>query len=524
MSSWEIFLKHYIHSEKLGISFDFSGINFDDQFLHSMADRVKLAYDNMNALESGEIVNIDENRQVGHYWLRNPSIAPTPELQSTIQKTVADILDFARNVHSGNIRGATGAFNSLLCIGIGGSALGPQLIGSSLGDNPKLQPYFIDNTDPDAMDRTLSKINPAYTLVVVTSKSGSTPEPRNAMLEVMEKFKETGISFSRHAVAITSDGSQLHKQAIGDGWIKTFPMFDWIGGRTSITSSVGLLPGALIGVNIEQFLAGAREMDSWTRMRDGSNPAIKLALAWYFATNGKGEKDMVVIPYKDSLSDFPKYLQQLIMESLGKEKSIDGTVVNQGISVYGNKGSTDQHSYIQQLRDGVNNFFATIIEVLQYRSGRSIEVEEGITAGDYLHGFSIGTEQALGANGRQTLVISLKQFSEFSLGMLVALYERAVGFYASFINVNAYHQPGVEAGKKAAANVLNTQKTILNVLKKNRNKSVSLDEICSKIGWQTDKKLAFKILEQLAMNNRSIERLAGDGIGNTTYKFVSQNG
>jgi glucose-6-phosphate isomerase len=248
---------------------------------------------------------------------------------------------------------------------------------------------------------------------------------------------------------------------------------------------------------------------------------MKLALSWYYAGEGRGKKDMVVIPYKDRLAEFPRYLQQLVMESLGKERSLDGEIVSQGMSVYGNKGSTDQHSYIQQLREGLNNFFVTIIEVLQCRDGESIEIEENITTGDYLHGFSIGTEQALSANGRQTMVISLKKLDEFSLGLLVALYERAVGFYASFISVNAYNQPGVEAGKAAACSVIGAQKLILTMLRKNKNNSLTLGEVCAQIGSQVDEKLAFKILEQLSHNDRGIERTAGhDGIGAIAYKFI----
>ncbi|MDR0595495.1 MAG: glucose-6-phosphate isomerase [Puniceicoccales bacterium] len=521
MSNWEAFLKNYINSEKLGVFFDFSEIGFSDEFFESMSAKVRDAYGNMAALESGATANVDENRQVGHYWLRNPNIAPTPELQEVIQSTISHILNFARDVHSGNVRGPRGVFKNLLCIGIGGSALGPQLINSSLGDHPKMKPYFIDNTDPDGIDRTLGNIELEDTLVIVTSKSGSTPEPRNGMLEIMNRFESEGLSFQRQAVAVTSMGSKLHNQATSEGWIKTFPMFDWIGGRTSITSAVGLLPGALIGVDILEFLSGAREMDSWTRMRSENNPAMRLALAWYKATEGHGKKDMVLIPYKDSLADFPKYLQQLIMESLGKEKSLNGEIVNQGISVYGNKGSTDQHSYIQQLRDGINNFFATIIEVLQCRDGKSLEVEKSITTGDYLHGFSMGTERALSANNRLTLVISLRKFNAFSLGLLIALYERTVGFYASFLGINAYHQPGVEAGKKAAAEVLALQKSILEFLRKNKNKLFHLEEISAQLGSSTDKKLTFKILEQLSHNGRSIERVAeSDAIENITYKFI----
>ena len=153
------------------------------------------------------------------------------------------------------------------------------------------------------------------------------------------------------------------------GWL-VFPLFDWVGGRTSEMSSVGLVPAMLQGIEMRDMLTGASVMDQATRSRTvKNNPAALLALSWYYAGNGKGEKDMVVLPYKDSLLLFSRYLQQLVMESLGKAQDLDGNIVNQGIAVYGNKGSTDQHAYVQQLREGVPNFFVTFIEVLKDRDG-----------------------------------------------------------------------------------------------------------------------------------------------------------
>lgn len=152
-------------------------------------------------------------------------------------------------------------------------------------------------------------------------------------------------------------GSKLDEQAKSENWLARFPMFDWVGGRTSEMSAVGLVPAALQGIDIQAMLEGAKEMDDATRVPDlKKNPAALLALSWYAVGNGRGEKDMVVLPYKDSLLLFSRYLQQLVMESLGKEKDLEGNVVHQGIAVYGNKGSTDQHAYVQQLRDGVPNF------------------------------------------------------------------------------------------------------------------------------------------------------------------------
>ena len=165
-------------------------------------------------------------------------------------------------------------------------------------------------------------------------------------------------------------------------------MWDWVGGRTSETSAVGLLPAALQGIDIDKLLAGAAACDAATRHQGiRQNPAARLALMWYYATNGRGERDMVILPYKDRLLLFSRYLQQLIMESLGKGTDLDGHHVAQGIAVYGNKGSTDQHAYVQQLREGINNFFVTFIEVREHGGADDIEVEPQITAGDYLQGF-----------------------------------------------------------------------------------------------------------------------------------------
>jgi glucose-6-phosphate isomerase len=225
-------------------------------------------------------------------------------------------------------------------------------------------------------------------------------------------------------------------------------MTGWVGGRTSVTSVVGLLPMALQGLDITAFLEGARLMDAHTRKEDTSgNAAMLMALMWHFAGDGVGKKDMVILPYKDRLTLMAKYLQQLIMESLGKEHDLDGKVVEQGIAVYGNKGSTDQHAYVQQLRDGVNNFFATFIEV---RESFTDGLREPSRAGDYLQGFLRGTRRALTDKKRPSMTLSLSNVDARSVGAFIALFERAVGYYAALVNINAYHQPGVEAGKVAA--------------------------------------------------------------------------
>ncbi len=227
---------------------------------------------------------------------------------------------------------------------------------------------------------------------------------------------------------------------------------------------------------------------------------------WHHAGGGKGLKDMVVLPYKDRLVLFSKYLQQLVMESLGKEHDLSGAVVNQGIAVYGNKGSTDQHAYVQQLRDGVNNFFATLIEVRKARKTASLEVDPGFTSGDYLQGFLRGTRKALSDKQRENITLSIEEVNAFSLGMLVALFERAVGFYASLVNINAYHQPGVEAGKKAATDFLAQLARVRDTLAAAKA-PLAAAEVAAALG--IDAEDAFHMLTHLAANGRVALTSAG---------------
>jgi glucose-6-phosphate isomerase len=361
---WQAFCDHYLRYPELGISIDFSRVRFDAGFFEKMAPLCDVAFKEMTEVEAGAIANADEQRMVGHYWLRNAALAPTAELREQIESGITAAVDFAKAVHAGDVHAPSGQpFRNVLCIGIGGSALGPQLLKHALvDDDAPVHTWFFDNTDPDGMARVLDEIGDglAQTLAIVTSKSGGTAETRNGMLQAAAAYEAKGLDFARHAVAITGDGSKLDREAVDKGWLKRFKMEDWIGGRTSLMSTVGLVPAALQGIDIAALLTGAADMDIRTRSTEvRENLSMLLALSWYSTGDGKGKKDMVVLPYKDRLELFSKYLQQLIMESLGKEKDRDGNVVNQGLAVYGNKGSTDQHAYVQQLRDGIDNFFAT---------------------------------------------------------------------------------------------------------------------------------------------------------------------
>src|SRR5439155_528422 len=252
-SLWQRFQEYFLRYADLDFSIDISRMKFPADFFEKMRPGIENAFAAMRELESGAIANPGEKRMVGHYWLRNPALAPTPELRANIEETNKRISKFAADVHAGKIADESGRpFHHILLTGIGGSALGPELVADALGSaHDPMDIYLFDNTDPDGFD-------------------------------------------------------------------------------------------------IDEFLAGAAAMDERTRIPDAAqNAAMLLALMWYYAGNGKGEKDMVILPYKDRLALFSKYLQQLVMESLGKEKDLNGNIVHQGIAVYGNKGSTDQHAYVQ---------------------------------------------------------------------------------------------------------------------------------------------------------------------------------
>jgi len=520
MSNWSRFKTHFHPYPELGLALDLSRMPFPEDFLERMEPATQRAFAAMRDLEAGAIANPDEQRRVGHYWLRDAALAPSAEISAAITDTLQAIKTFAARVHAGEICAPSGQpFTHVLVIGIGGSALGPQLVSHALGrpGQDKLSLAFFDNTDPDGIDYTLAQLKGhlAQTLVLVISKSGGTVETRNGMLEAQIAWREAGLDPSRHFVAVTGAGSKLEAVALTEAWLARFPMWNWVGGRTSELCAVGLLPAALQGIDIDALLAGAAAMDTVTRVPvTAQNPAALLALMWHFATDGKGAKDMVILPYKDRLLLFSRYLQQLVMESLGKELDLQGQVVNQGIAVYGNKGSTDQHAYVQQLREGVNNFFVTFIEVLKDRDGASLEVEPGVTTGDYLQGFYLGTRDALSEKDRASLTLTVADVSPRTLGMLIALYERAVGLYASLVGINAYHQPGVEAGKKAATGVIALRRQLATAL---TSEPRTAEQLATAMG--ADAELTFKILEHLAANGQ-ITKTTAEPWFDSTYRAV----
>ncbi len=448
--------KYTIVDGESGFSLSVAGMNFTDEDLGELSQKLASAHSEMKKIESGEIKNPDEHRKVTHFTDRSMYCG---------SQLFSEVENFAENIRTGKIVGSTGKkFDSLVVNGIGGSALGPQLMQfaingpywNELSESKKkgnLKIYFLDNTDTAGIADIEEILDLETTLIANISKSGGTQETKNNMISLRNVYKKAGLEFAGHACAITMKGSSLDDLARDNKWLKILEMAESIGGRTSETSIVGHLPAALTGVDFKKFLLGACHMDSLTRKPDYTrNPAYLLAAMWHIAGSGKGDRNMVIVPYSDRLILLSRYFQQLVMESIGKEKDLDGNIVHQGINVFGNKGGTDAHAFIQQLNDGRDDFFVTFIEVMKDR--QELPISEGITMGDYLHAFQAGLTGALSSKKRQVIEICIDEVNEFNLGMIIALYERTVAVYAELININAFHQPGVQAYKLTSKKIV----------------------------------------------------------------------
>ena len=392
----------------------------------------------MAQLEEGAIVNPTENTQVGTYWLRNPAVA-SPQIAEDIKKEWVKLRNFFE----------TNSFESLIYAGIGGSSLGPMLIAECFKAQRNKKVVVLDNVDVEGLAIKLCGINLASSLVCVASKSGSTTETAVVAKILQHLYLSQGLPFNMHAVAVTMEGSKLWEEA--KNWAERFKIWDWVRGRMSITSAVGLVVTHFLNLDTDAFLRGASWMDNITRENDiQSNPAGIIACCLIDATK-RSKHNLVVLPYSDRLELFSKYLQQLFMESLGKEVRKNGVVENHGITVYGNKGTTDQHSFIQQLQEGRDDFTVCFIRRLHPDITLDDTALKPFTADSYLDAFYLGTREALSDKKREWFSIIVPKVDEFNLGALIALFERVVGFYAHYFGINAYDQPGVEAGKKAAS-------------------------------------------------------------------------
>jgi glucose-6-phosphate isomerase len=504
MTSWDRYRSWLYDDPGSGFRLDVSRMDLPGDWEKSYAEPFSAAFDAMEALESGAIANPDEGRMVGHYWLRAPELSPSDEIGSAIRGTLTRVLAFAEGVHHGRIRpDAAERFTDLLTIGIGGSALGPQFVAEALGSPAsRLEPHFLDNTDPDGFDRLFARIGPRLgtTLTVVISKSGGTPETRNGMLEAAAAYAKRGFALGPHAVAITQEGSRLDRFAVEQSFLERFPMWDWVGGRTSETSAVGLLPAALQGIDVRgdprrsgrdgrasRACGGARQ----PRRAPGARVAPRRCRA---RPEGHGHPP-VQGPARAFVALPPAARHGIPREgarSLGARRaSGDRRLREQGLD--------RPARYVQQLREG-SQLLRDLRRGAQGPGRRGRGGRAGVTSGDFLSGFL----QGRGARSTTTDAARSRsrsgEVTPRTVGMLIALYERAVGLYASLVGVNAYHQPGVEAGKKAAASVLDLQAKLVAALAARGQAGGTAEALAADAGAADEVETAFVILEHLAAN------------------------
>ena len=455
-------------------------------------------FQDMKGMESGQRVNDSEDRQVGHFWLRAPENAPTMGQATAIGETRTNVTEWVQSVRDGSLLlESAHEITDVIHIGMGGSCLGPQLLVEALGTSAGTRVHFLDNIDAHSVHLMMDTLSDkmANTLIVVLSKSGATLETLQLADEVFRRFKAAGHKPYARAVAITQPDSHLANRASREGWLAQFPIWDWVGGRFSATSAVGLFTAGLAGADTQALLLGAREMDQWTRNEDPAlNPAARLAALWHTQRQGPKTRDFVVMPYSDRLQTLGAVLQQLLMESLGKGTTKRGAASPQGVAVYGNKGSSDQHALVQQLMEGQDHALVLFVQVLNEEGGQS---SQQLALGDSLQHLLLGTRRALQNNKRPVITWTLPHVDAVAIGATIALFERAVGFYASMVDINAYDQPGVEAGKRASRAFNEVQKRLLERLAQRsctlHMLSESLDADPIELGY---------LLQRLVLTNR----------------------
>ncbi|MCW4470025.1 glucose-6-phosphate isomerase [Flavobacterium sp. MFBS3-15] len=455
--------------------------------LQNLAKEVDLS----GAIQSyfgGEAINRTEGRAVLHTALRAPQNADVkvdgvnvlPEIYSVKNK----MKQFCDEVISGSRKGYTGkAFTDVVNIGIGGSDLGPAMVVESLKFYKNhLNVRFISNVDGDHVMESLKGLDPETTLFVVASKTFTTQETLTNAETAREWFLTSAKQedVAKHFVAVSTNIKKVTEFGIAEANI--FPMWDWVGGRFSLWSAVGLTIALAVGFeNFDDLLKGANEMDGHFRTADfGENIPVVLALLSIWYNNFFGAESEALIPYTQYLQKLAPYLQQGIMESNGKSVGRDGNPVNYqtGTIIWGEPGTNSQHAFFQLIHQGtkliptdfigyieplhgnkdhhdklMSNFFAQTEALLNGKTKAQVSAEfekQGVTGekADYLLPFKVF------AGNKPTNTLLIKKLTPKTLGSLVALYEHKIFVQGVIWNIFSYDQWGVELGKQLANSIL----------------------------------------------------------------------
>ncbi len=384
------------------------------------------------------------------------------ELPYNQDEIVADILATAKEVRR--------KFDNFVVLGIGGSALGPSMAFTALchlhyNDLPKSKrrgPRFFveDNVDPVRMKELLDVIDVTKTCFNVISKSGATSETMTQYLIISDLLKKAGRDVKDHVI-FTTDAARGNLVKISDelGGVKRYILPDGVGGRFSELCPVGLLPAAVLGIDIKLLLKGAAYMDKLCKSADlKKNPALLTATLQYISMQN-GKNIGVLMPYSDNLRYVSDWYAQLWAESLGKNVTLDGTPCNVGQTPVKALGVTDQHSQVQLYTEGPYDKVVTFLSVGSYKEKSPIPHGcESIPDVSFLGGHTMeeliqaenkATAYALTKAGRLNYTILLPEINAFTLGQLLFLFEMQTAYAGAMFNINTFNQPGVEAGKKA---------------------------------------------------------------------------
>ncbi|HRU05837.1 MAG TPA: glucose-6-phosphate isomerase [Candidatus Brocadiia bacterium] len=365
-----------------------------------------------------------------------------------------------------SLNGLPGSARDLVVLGIGGSALGLTALQTALGHPchnlchvPRL--HVMDNIDPDQFGALLETIDPNRAIFNVITKSGSTAETMSQFLIVFNLLQERGGDW-RDRFLVTTDATKgaLRRIASEEGF-RSFVVPDGVGGRFSVLTPVGLAPAILMGLDCEGLLAGAAAMDERCRSEDPwANPALMGALLQFLMDTKKGKKMAVMMPYSSRLKDVADWFRQLWAESLGKKMSLDGKVVHAGQTPIKALGVTDQHSQMQLYTEGPNDKTFTFLAVDKFDRTVTIPAELkdredvgylcGRTMNELLEAERVGAELALTQAQRPNATIYMPRVCGPAIGQLLYLLEVQTALAGQLYNVNAFDQPGVEAGKDAA--------------------------------------------------------------------------
>ncbi len=460
--------------------------------LIKLAHTLKLG-DNIAALFNGHSVNITENRPALHTALRDPGSAPLLVNQENISPLIANNLvkmrEFTNQVRNGTWRGATNkAITDIVNIGIGGSHLGPLLTTHALTGlvTEPLQCHFISNIDAAHIQETLAKINPETTLFIVSSKSFTTLETiTNAVtLKAWLQTKLGLTTIDKHFIAVTAATEKA--LAFGITADNIFPVWDWIGGRYSVWSAIGLPLALSIGMeNFLEFLHGAHAMDQHFRHADfASNMPVIMALLGIWYINFFAANNHAIIPYSHGLSYLRTYLQHADMESNGKSVSHTGENIDYatGPIIWGEQGCNAQHAFHQLLHQGQHlipvDFILAGSKSHNFDNHHDILIASGLSQAQALMqgksyeqalaeahatGFTGQEAQRLAQhktiNGnRPSNVIFLKEINPYNLGALLALYEHKIYVQGAIWQINSFDQWGVELGKQLLPQILDDLK------------------------------------------------------------------